>query len=187
MIRKNLLKALVGIVIIVIVMGLAGLWFEDEMRIFTNWVVEHIGFAGLCMILLITDSLVTPFPPDLLLMVIAKSKLAESWLLYVSLLGVVSVCAGMVGWCIGRRLGHFRFIRQLYEHPSDELRSLIRRYGFWAIVLGATTPLPYSVTCWTAGIVGISWTTVLSASILFRIPRFILYYQLIVTSGNLFG
>jgi hypothetical protein len=34
---------------------------------------------------------------------------------------------------------------------------------------------------------GIRWTTVLAASVLFRIPRIIIYYLLIASSGGLFG
>jgi hypothetical protein len=54
-------------------------------------------------------------------------------------------------------------------------------------VLGAATPLPYSVSSWTAGALGVRRSTVLSASVLFRIPRFILYYLLIASTSDLFG
>ena len=187
MIRENLLKALAGILILIIAMGALGFWIEEEMSIGANWVVDRIGFAGLCLILFITDTLVTPVSPDVLLVVIANSDLAERWLAYVFILGIVSVSAGMVGWCIGRWLGHFSFVRRLFGQFNDEQRCFIRKYGFWGIVLGATTPLPYSVTCWTAGAVGVGWSTVLAASVLFRIPRVIIYYLLIASAGNLFG
>jgi membrane protein YqaA with SNARE-associated domain len=100
---------------------------------------------------------------------------------------MVSVSAGMLGWGIGRWLGHFRLVQYLFGQLNDEQRAFIRKYGFWAIVLGAATPLPYSATCWTAGILGVRWTTVLAASILFRIPRVIIYYLLIASTGHLFG
>ena len=80
MIRENLLKALAGILLIVVMMSVLGFWLEAEMIIGTNWVVDRIGFAGLCLILFVSDTLVTPFPPDILLVVIAKSDLAERWL-----------------------------------------------------------------------------------------------------------
>lgn len=187
MIRENLLKALAGILMLIVAMAALAFWFEEEMSIGTNWLVGRIGFAGLCLILLLTDTLVTPFSPDVVLVVVAKSDLAEYWLPYVLVLGMVSVCAGMLGWCIGRRLGHIRFVQSLFGRFNEEQLAFIRKYGFWAIVLGASTPLPYSATCWTAGIMGIRWTTVLAASVLFRIPRVIIYYLLIASSGNLFG
>jgi len=187
MIRENLLKALAGILILVVAMAALAFWFEEEMSIGTNWLVGRIGFAGLCLILLLTDTLVTPFSPDVVLVVVAKSDLAKHWLPYVLILGMVSVSAGLLGWGIGRWLGHIRLVQYLFGQLNDEQRAFIRKYGFWAIVLGAATPLPYSATCWTAGILGVRWTTVLAASILFRIPRVIIYYLLIASTGHLFG
>lgn len=187
MIRENLLKALASIVILFIAMGALGFWLEDELIVGTNWMIERIGFAGLCLILLVTDMLVTPVSPDILLLVVAKSDLAEHWPAYVLILGMVSAGAGMLGWCIGRWLGHLRLTRQLFGQFNEKQRGFVRKYGFWAIVLGATTPLPYSVTCWTAGILGVSWTTVLAASVLFRIPRFFIYYLVIASTIDLFG
>ena len=83
MIRENLIKALIAIGVFVVLMAALGFLFEDELATATSWVVERIGFAGLCMILLVTDTFVTPFPPDILLIVIAKSSLSEQWPFYV--------------------------------------------------------------------------------------------------------
>lgn len=187
MIRENILKTLTGILIIVVMMAVLSFWFEHEMTMMTNWVVDRIGFAGLCLILLVTDTFVTPFLPDILLVVIAKSSLAERWLYYVFILGVVSVFAGMLGWSIGRSLGQFQFIQRLYGKIGKKQRGFVDKYGFWAVVIGATTPLPYSVTCWTAGAMGLHWTKVLTASVLFRIPRIVVYYILIESTGHMFG
>lgn len=93
----------------------------------------------------------------------------------------------MLGWCIGRWLGHLSLIRQIFGQFNENQRGFVRKYGFWAIVLGATTPLPYSVTCWTAGILGVGWSTVLAASVLFRIPRIFIYYLVIASTIDLFG
>ena len=187
MLKENLFKALAGILLLIVVMAALGFWFDEQMRFATNWVVERIGFAGLCLILFVTDTLVTPISPDILLVVIAHSNLAEHWLLYVSILGLVSVVSGMVGWCIGRWLTHFKVVQKLFGQFDVDQRRFIQKYGFWAIVLGATTPLPYSITCWTAGVVQVKWTTVLAASILFRIPRIIVYYLFIASASNFFA
>jgi len=187
MIQENLLKALIALVAFLVVMGVLGFLFEEEMELATTWVVDRIGFAGLGLILLVTDTLVTPFPPDLLLVVIARSRLSDDWLRYVLTLGVISVAAGMLGWAIGRWLGHFRFVKQLFGEFKAEHQEFIRKYGFWAVAIGSITPFPFSVTCWTAGVMGLRWSTVLLAALLFRIPRFIGYYWLIASSGNWFG
>lgn len=187
MIQQHLLKALIGLVALIAVVALLGFMYEDEMTAITTWVVDQVGFVGLAAILMVTDTLVTPFPPDILLAVIAKSRLSEEWPIYVGVLSVVSVVAGMTGYGIGRWLGHFRWTQRLFGEFKEDHRSFLRKYGFWGVAIGAVTPLPYSVTCWTAGVLGIRWTKVLAASVLFRIPRFYLYYWLLSTTGSLFS
>ncbi len=187
MIQHNMLKALIALLAFLVGMAILGFMYEDEMAATTGWVVERVGFVGLAAILMVTDTLVTPFPPDLLLAVIAKSRLAADWPIYVGLLGLVSVIAGMTGYGIGRWLGHFRWSQRLFGEFREDHRSFLRKYGFWGVAIGSVTPLPYSVTCWTAGVLGIQWTKVLAASILFRVPRFYLYYWLLSTTGRLFS
>ena len=186
MIQRNLINALVTLAIFFVALVLIGAIFEDELLRGTTWVAQNVGFVGMCLILLVTDTLVTPFPPDILLIVVAHSELADNWFRYVTILSLVSVFAGMQGWMIGRWLAHFPFARRLFGEFKDENREFIQRYGFWAVAIGATTPLPFSATCWGAGILGLRWTTVLAAAVLFRIPRFILYYWLIIATGHWF-
>ncbi len=185
MIRRHLIQALFGLITLLFVMGALGHLFEAELHVVTHWVVSQMGFSGMALTLMLTDTLVTPFPPDILLAVIANSAMSAQWPIYVGLLGLVSVCAGMTGYGIGRWLGHFQWAQSLFNRLTDEQRRFIQRYGFWAVVIGAITPLPYSVTCWSAGALGIRWVVVLSASLLFRIPRFYLFYGLLAHTGRL--
>ncbi len=187
MIQQNLIKALIGLLVLISVMAVLGFVYEEEMTAITTWVVDRVGFLGLAAILMVTDTLVTPFPPDILLAVIVKSPLSENWPVYVGILGVVSVVAGMTGYGIGRWLGHFRWCQRLFGEFKEDHRNFLRKYGFWGVALGSVTPLPYSVTCWTAGVLGIRWTKVLAASALFRVPRFYVYYWLLSTTGSLFS
>lgn len=187
MIRQQLIKTLAAIFLLLFIMAAVGLLFEEEMIALTGRVVERLGFWGLAAILLVTDTLVTPFPPDILLAVIAKSPLAENWPVYVGILSLVSVVAGLTGYWIGRWLGHFRWCQRLFGQFKEDHRQFIGKYGFWGVALGAITPLPYSATCWTAGMLGIRWTKVLAAMLLFRVPRFYAFYWLLSTTGSLFS
>ena len=102
-----------------------------------------------------------------------------------ALMSLVSVAAGMFGWTIGRVLGDQPWVERRLGRFRDEHGPFVRRYGFWAIAIGAITPFPYSMTCWSAGMLGVPARTVLGASLLFRLPRFLLYYWLIVSTGSL--
>jgi membrane protein YqaA with SNARE-associated domain len=93
----------------------------------------------------------------------------------------------MLRWAIGRWLGHFAFVERLFGEFKDEHGDFTRKYGFSAVALGSVTPFQFSVTCWTAGVMGLRWLTVLLAAILFCIPRFVLNYWLIASSRSWFG
>jgi membrane protein YqaA with SNARE-associated domain len=187
MLRKHLIQTIVGIVAFALLMAALGLWFERELVLATGWVHEHIGFAGLCGVLLVTDALIMPFASDLLLVVVATTDLAQRGLLHVLVLGVVSSLAGVIGWAIGRWLGHLRFAQRWLLPFQEQHRPLFRHYAFWVIGLGAATPMPFSITSWAAGALGIRWTTVFAAALLFRIPRFVVYYWLILSTGRWSG
>lgn len=184
MIGENLIKTVVALAIFIVAMTALGYLFENELETGTNWVVNQVGFLGLCLILLVTDTLITPFPPDILLLVIAKSSLAEYWPLYVLILGMVSCAAGILGWGIGRWLGHFEFVKRMIGTLDKNQREFIHRYGFWAVAIGSITPFPFSITCWAAGMMSLRGMTVLTAVLIFRIPRFFLYYWLIIAADG---
>ncbi len=184
MIGENLIKTVIALAIFIVAMTALGYLFENELETGTNWVVNQVGFLGLCLILLVTDTLITPFPPDILLLVIAKSSLAEYWPLYVLILGMVSCAAGILGWGIGRWLGHFEFVKRMIGKLDKNQREFIHRYGFWAVAIGSITPFPFSITCWAAGMMSLRGMTVLTAVLIFRIPRFFLYYWLIIAADG---
>ncbi|MBS3963513.1 MAG: VTT domain-containing protein [Methylomonas sp.] len=187
MLKENLVKTLIGLLLLMVLMAALGYGFEDPMYQATHWVIERIGFVGLCLIMFVTDTLITPFSPDILLVMVAHSDLAAYWQFYVPILGLVSVMAGLAGWCIGRWLANFDRVRSLIDSLADEQRRFLQDYGFWAIALAAVTPLPYSLVCWAAGAMPIRWTTVLTASLLFRIPRMIIFYLVIASAGDVFA
>lgn len=186
MIRDAFFKTVAGILAALVLLGALGFVFEPELESFALWVVDRLGFAGLAATLLVTDTFVPPFPNDVLLLVIAKSGLKADWPVYVGLLGLVSTLAGIQGWALGKWLGRSAFMRMIFGEFRVEHEDQIRRYGIWAVIAGAMTPFPFSLTCWGAGVLGLGFWPVLTAC-LFRIPRFFLYYGIIVTGVSLFN
>src|SRR5690606_23572808 len=49
--------------------------FEDELLAVAEGIYETIGVAGLLAILFVTDTLISPLPPDVVLVVVANSEL----------------------------------------------------------------------------------------------------------------
>lgn len=186
MIRDALFKTVAGILAALVVLGFLGFVYEPELEAFAQWVADRLGFAGLVAVILVTDTFVPPFPNDVLLLVVAKSVLKADWPVYVGILGLVSAWAGIQGWALGRWLGRRSFMRVVFGEFKAEHEDQIRKYGGWAVLAGALTPFPFSVTCWGAGVLGLGFWPVLTAC-LFRIPRFYLYYGVIVTGVSFFS
>lgn len=183
-VRRVLIKGAVMLILLVASLAILGKLYAAELLIATGWIHDQVGFLGLAAILLVTDAVITPIPPDLLLVVIANTDLANRWWLYVPTLGAISSGAGIIAWYLSSRLGHTRIPKLILGRFRERNSAMVSRYGALAVVLGALTPIPYSLTCWTAGMLHVPLKTLAWATLL-RIPRFVGYYLLIVWSTHL--
>ena len=177
-VKQSLIRA--GLILLVLIAALAivGKVWQPQLLQTVAWVLDHVGLPGLCGILFLTDALITPFPPDALLVVVSKSELRSHWHWVVSLFGAVSVIAGNVGWWLGGRVGQTRGPQAYLARFGRMPHALVARYGRRAVAIGALTPVPFSVTCWAAGMLGMRWRLFWPVTLL-RVPRFVLYYLLI--------
>jgi membrane protein YqaA with SNARE-associated domain len=177
-VRSNLLITLALFGFLFGGIALSGYFFEAEMLALAEGIVQRFGFLGLSSLLLVTDTIVSPVPPDLTLIIIAKSGLREMWSFYILILGLVSIVAGHFGYWIGAFLGYSRLGRVLFGKPREKNREFVRKHGHWAVALGALTPVPYSITCWTSGVLGVPYRKFTLACFL-RLPRFLIYFLII--------
>ncbi len=181
--RRLTVRTVVGILVLGVVVGLAGAYLESHMVTASEWVTDRLGVAGMLLGVALTDTIISPLPPDLFLVVIAKGALAESWTWLVPLAGVASTCGGIVGSFVGRAIGT-RWLGPRARRMLEEQRPVIQRYGVWAVALGAVTPIPFSVTCWLAGLARMDPKRIAAVCTL-RVPRFVLYYLFIVYADRL--
>ncbi|HLV21849.1 MAG TPA: VTT domain-containing protein [Polyangiaceae bacterium] len=185
-VRRNLLLAAALLLVLFGGVGLCGVFFEAELLATTHWLYDTLGLAGLFAILFVSDAVISPVPPDLVLVVIAHTKLSASWPELLLAVSLVSVLAGNVGYWCGRRLGSSNVPRLLFGRHLERSQHLVSRYGRWAVALGALTPIPFSLTCWTAGMLTMPHPAFFSMTLL-RLPRFYLYYLAIAHADRLFG
>ena len=104
-VRRLTGKMLAGIVVLGVLVGLAGAYLESHMVTASEWVTASLGLPGLLLGVTIADTIISPLPPDLFLIVIAKGELASSWAWVVLLVGVGSACGGFTGSFVGRAIG----------------------------------------------------------------------------------
>jgi membrane protein YqaA with SNARE-associated domain len=178
MVRRQAWLTLLFLALLLTAVGLSGLFMGDRVSDFANRVYGHLGFGGLAVVMLISETVVSPLPPDVILWIVASSDLAGSWYLPVAALALLSTLGGHLGWLLGRELGQTRMVRRIMGRNRRKTVELTRRYGIWAVVLAALTPVPWSVTSWTAGALQMPWTLYLLGSTV-RVPRMILYYVFI--------
>jgi membrane protein YqaA with SNARE-associated domain len=181
--RRLTFRTIGGVVVLGILVGLAGAYLESHMVTASTWLTDRLGAAGLLAGVAIADTIISPLPPDLFLIVIAKGELGASWTWLVPLAGLASTLGGFVGSFVGRAIGT-RWLGARARRLLDEQRPLLDRYGAWTLVLGALTPIPFSVTCWLAGMARLR-PALIGAVCLLRVPRFVLYFLFIVHADRL--
>jgi membrane protein YqaA with SNARE-associated domain len=182
--RRNLLRALASLVLLFAAMLVAGVLFDRELLEFTQWVERSIGLPGLALLLFFADSVGTPIPPDALLIVVAKTELSRDWAWLVPLGGVLSSVAGAAGYAIGAALGRHPALTPWIAWLSRRHGTLIERYDRLTVALGALTPLPFSLTCWSAGAMGMPLSRFVPVSLL-RVPRYVVYYLAIAYADRI--
>jgi len=182
-VRRSLVKAVLALVALVAAVGVAGLLYEAELLVATTWVLDTVGLFGLMLILFLSDAVITPIPPDLVLVVLSNSWVHQHWWIAICLIGLLSSFAGNVAWLLSTRVGGTRWVTLLFGRFRRTNRRLVARYGKWAVALGALTPIPFSVTCWTAGLLHMPWRDFGPITLL-RVPRFVGYYVAIAYADD---
>ena len=130
-----------------------------------------------------TESIFFPLPPDPLLigMSFAHPRLA---LLFAAITTVASVAGAVTGRWLGMRYGRPILDRFVSADKVDRVEGLFNRYGVWAIVIAAITPIPYKVFALSAGVLNMPLTPFVIASLVGRGARFFLIGALIFLFGE---
>lgn len=158
----------------------------DLLRELSHWLE---GFADSDWALAIlaatafTESIVFPIPPDPLL--IGMSFLnPNAALLFAAVTTIASVAGAVVGRWLGKRLGRPILDRFISADKVDKVEAMFIRYGAWAILIAAITPIPYKVFAITAGVMHMPQTPFIIASLIGRGARMFLIGILIFLFGE---
>ncbi len=150
-----------------------------------NWartLVEAYGYVGIFLISL-TESIVQPIPPDPFIAGGTALGLDPWFSAIIATLG--SVFGGLVAHTLGNKLGEPVVRRLIGENSFTKGEKLFNRYGIYAVLIAAVTPIPFKAVCWLAGIFEMKRITFLIASFLGRFPRFMMVAFIGDSLGNL--
>lgn len=129
------------------------------------------------------ESIVWPVPPDPILIAIAAIRPKDAlWI--AALVTVASVSGAFVGHWLGLQVGRPILNKLFPQRHISKAEGLFQKYGVWAILVAAFTPIPYKVFTILAGVLHLDRKSLLVGSIVGRGARFMLQGSLIFVFGK---
>lgn len=132
---------------------------------------EHADYG--VAILSFLDACVSPIVPDIVLIpaIIANPQSA----LRLSIIATIAATLGsFLGYFIGYQFSDYAQRKVIPKKHMDRIRSLVDRYGGWAVFWGAMAPIPYKFVAISAGVLRLNIWLFLLATFLGRAKRFLL-------------
>lgn len=145
--------------------------YRAPIKVLAKESVENYGFPALFVVCWLADAIIQPIPPDAVVFGTAFGG-ANIWKT-AFFAGAASALGGTTGYLLGRIFGPWRFRRLFGSKYLRGGRDLFRDHGSLAIFVAGVTPIPYSAVCWIGGIYRMPLGKVMLASLISRIPRFI--------------
>ena len=152
----------------------------------SDWVLGFAESAWAPLVLAataFTESIFFPIPPDLLLIGIGVLH-PEKGLWLAAVATAASVAGAVVGHWLGRRLGRPALSRLVDQRRVDFAERLFGKYGSWAVLVAALTPVPYKVFAILAGVLDLDLRRFVVASLVGRGIRFFFLGSLIFVFGE---
>ena len=141
----------------------------------TTWFAGFAGSEWAIVVLAVAtflESILSPIPPDPLL--IPMSVLRPEMAIWYGLVATIASLSGaLVGHWLGSRFGRPILSRFTSESKVDLAESLFDRYGAWALLAAAVTPIPYKLFAILAGVLKFDRKRFLIVSLIGRGSRFI--------------
>ncbi len=158
----------------------------DWLHAIADWTLDFAdsGAAVVALALVaLSESVFFPVPPDPLLIAIGiRQPEAAIWL--AALCTVASVAGGVIGRWLGIRYGRPLLLRVAPADKVDAAERMYRRYGAWAVIASAITPIPFKVFTVLSGVMDMELRGFLVAALIGRGIRFMTVGVLIALYGD---
>ncbi len=174
--RKILVQTLVTIAGVLGGVSLGAYFFRTEIRAFAVTWIAHTGYVGMFAGAFLSDSVMFPVPPQFYMLTAVAAGAPQIPSIAAVCLG--SVAAANLVYPMSSRLAQIPFLRGRIEASRASIDPLFARYGYWAIAVGAVSPIPFSWLCYFAGMYRMPYR-LYAIFVLFRIPRLLFFYALI--------
>ncbi len=132
---------------------------------------ETFSRAGVLITFFISETILGLIPPEIF---IAWSKKTSEPVLNLSILAFLSYSGGIISYFIGRSALKIKSVKQYLEVKMAKHLKNTSKWGGFLILVGALLPLPFSISCMTAGMIKYPFKGVVVFG-LFRFLRFAIY------------
>jgi membrane protein YqaA with SNARE-associated domain len=140
---------------------------------FLLWVqafVLEYGLSG-TFVIAVLESFIFPVPTAVIIAPATGFGLDPLLVTVVAAIG--SVLGAVVGYALGLYLGH-PVAERFFKKHIPRVERWFGRYGAWAVLVAAFTPIPFKVFTWCAGIFRMDIRKFLLASIIGRFFQFLI-------------
>ena len=163
---KKALPIVIALVAIIIVVN----QFIDLSESLVH-LTEVLPIYGVLSVFFISETILGLVPPE---MFIAWSgKMTTPWL-FLSVLAVLSYFGGLLAYWLGQLFTKIPSVHRYLEVKMEKQLKNSKKWGGFLIVIGALLPLPFAVSCMTAGIIKFPFKNVMFYGSL-RIVRIFAY------------
>lgn len=147
------------------------LWIE--------FIVHTYGLAG-GFTISVLESFIFPIPTAVIIAPSTAFGIDPLLITVVATIG--SVIGAVIGYALGMKLGRPVAYR-IFGKKLDKVEKWFEKYGAWAVLIAAFTPVPFKVFTWTAGIFEVNFKHFIIASIIGRFVQFAIAAYV----GDIFG
>lgn len=135
-------------------------------------------------IFVVSEVVVGIIPPEIFMIWSLRAGDVGIYVANVALLGVLSYCAGVIGYFIGSYLNQTQFYKTLERNFFGKYVSYLDQFGGFLIIVAALTPLPFSGICMLVGAMKYSFRKLL----LFALVRFVRFsvYAYVIWGAHYF-
>jgi membrane protein DedA with SNARE-associated domain len=181
---KNIARGLLWFAVIITVFILA----EDYIQTTFARDIEaiHDKPVLLYMIFFASEVVFGLIPPEFFMMVwVLHGVTIPVFIVNLAILTLISYVAGIIGYFIGKNFSKTTFYKKMSERYLQRYEGSLKKYGGFMVIVGATTPVPYSATCMLAGSINLDFKYFLLICIT-RIIRFSIYGWMVWSFPNWF-
>jgi membrane protein YqaA with SNARE-associated domain len=166
----------VGVLLLMAAFSVLGVALREPVTRAAEVWVNVTGLGGMFLAIGVLDSVPSPIPPDIFTGFAYVGGL-DFWAI-AAVASLASVSGGTAAWAVARRFSETDWFKRFIHGRGAQPYALVKRYGTVALVLGAVSPLPFSLTCYAAGTLKMPYPRFFAVAML-RAPRILFYLALI--------